>query len=107
MEGKIINPGDKKFMLYHNYYMMAKYAAINIGEDVVFENDHPGKTIGMFGYDVFLVDNVVVVFADKKRVFYFDPEEVEVEVIDGGWMNIVRTLYETAVSFNIDKNKKR
>ena len=100
---KNINMDPERIEMYHNYYLRAKYAIEKMGLDVVLFDEHEGKMITIDNFSMILTENVIVIFVDGRRVFYFDPDEVEIESIDGGWMQIVDVLCQTALDVEADK----
>lgn len=100
------NSEDIRVKIYYDYYLKAKYAAEMMGLDVVINDEHEAKTITIDNFKLILTEDVVLIFVDGKRVFYFDPEDMEIESIDGGWMRLVRILYHTAVDVEEEKKVK-
>ena len=104
----IMENDDPRIDMYREYYFKAKYSIEKAGLDVTIKG-HEAKKIAIHlgdkRFDMFLAMDVVVIFVDGKRVFYFDPEELEVESIDGGWMKLVDIIYQTVIE--TDRNKSR
>lgn len=104
----IMGNNDPRIEMYREYYAKAKYAIEKAGLAVTIK-DHLAKQIyiatGGTSFCMILAMNTVVIFVDEKRVFYFDSETVEVESIDGGWMQMVDIIYQIVI--DTDKTKRR
>ena len=92
--------------IYYEYYLKAKYAAKKMGLDELIFDKHPGKVVTIDTFKLVLVENVVVIFVDNKRVFYYDPDDMEIESVDGKWLKLVDILYQTVVDVEKEKEDK-
>ena len=106
----IMENDDPRIDMYRVYYSKAKYAIEKAGLDVTIQG-HEAKRIsinpGDKSFDMILAMDVVAIFVDRRRVFYFDPETVEVESIDGGWMKLVDIIYQSVIDTDRNRNRSR
>ena len=103
---KYIDDDEVKMNEYYNYYLKAKFAIEKMGLDAVIHENHDAKVIIVDKFRILLVENVVLIFANGKRVFYFDPDEWEIESIDGGWMRLIDIIYNTAIDVEEEQKAK-
>lgn len=97
---------DLVMRAYYEYYAKAKYAAEKMGLDVLINDEHDAKVVEIENFKMVLVDNVILIFVDGKRIFYYDPDENEIEVANGGWMKIVDILYQTVIDVEGEKKPR-
>lgn len=95
---------DLVMKAYYGYYLKAKYAAMKMGLDILINDEHEAKQVDVYDLKLILVDNVILIFIGGKRVFYYDPDDNEIEVHSGDWTEIIDILYQTVI--DVDEEKK-